>query len=542
MRMTLVRLARALVVLGALAVVLVVAEPAEAAAPGTPAAPVATISGRTVTLSWTPPDADGGSPITGYQVRPLWGGTGLPVRTFTSTATTQVLTDLPADDDLTFRVAAVNADGPGPWSWYSNEVSWTSTVPSPPTGLTVTRTGYATEVKLAFTPPADTGGAPITGYKVTPWKDGVAQTTGIGGLNTTVDVTSLVPGATYTLTVTAYNKRGASAPSAHTAAFVADTTPGLPGSPQAVSSTAGDAKAYLSWYAPAQTGGAPLLGYVITPYLGNTAQPVQTTTGTATSATVTGLANDKGYSFTVAARNVVGTGPASARFATVYPMSVWKPFATPEQFVDRQYADLLNRPPTSSERASWVAKLRSGDSGGRLARALRDSSDHTSNIDPVTRLYFAYNLRLPDPGGLEYWIAKKRGGRSLSTISNSFAASSEFKTRYGAMTNRAFVERIYVSVMERPADPSGVAYWTKQLDTKKKNRGQVMIGFSESGEYQRGNANEVEICVLYARLLGKMPSILQFNALADSMDRGDLDDWEVARDIYRTPAYEARVT
>jgi len=47
------------------------------------------------------------------------------------------------------------------------------------------------------------------------------------------------------------------------------------------------------------------------------------------------------------------------------------------------------------------------------------------------------------------------------------------------------VELVYRNVLGRPGDPSGVTYWTGQLDAGKKGRGQVMIGFSESAEYQR---------------------------------------------------------
>ena len=74
---------------------------------------------------------------------------------------------------------------------------------------------------------------------------------------------------------------------------------------------------------------------------------------------------------------------------------------------------------------------------------------------------------------------------TLKRISDYFAESSEFEAKYGELTNEEFVERIYTEVLERPADPDGLAYWTRQLDTGAKSRGDVMLGFSDSSEYKR---------------------------------------------------------
>ena len=49
------------------------AEPAPAAAPGAPTAVTATAADGTATLTWTTPASDGGSPITGFQVRAFDG-------------------------------------------------------------------------------------------------------------------------------------------------------------------------------------------------------------------------------------------------------------------------------------------------------------------------------------------------------------------------------------------------------------------------------------------------------------------------------------
>jgi hypothetical protein len=72
---------------------------------------------------------------------------------------------------------------------------------------------------------------------------------------------------------------------------------------------------------------------------------------------------------------------------------------------------------------------------------------------------------------------------NLNTMASKFAGSSEFKTKYGNLSNQAYVEAIYQNVFDREPDANGLAYWTNKLDTKQKTRGEVMVGFSESNEY-----------------------------------------------------------
>src|SRR6202040_1841380 len=72
--------------------------------------------------------------------------------------------------------------------------------------------------------------------------------------------------------------------------------------------------------APTSNGGSAITGYRVTPYIGTTAQTVSTFATTATSQPITGLTNGTTYTFTVAATNVVGTGPDSSASNAVTPV------------------------------------------------------------------------------------------------------------------------------------------------------------------------------------------------------------------------------
>ena len=105
----------------------------------------------------------------------------------------------------------------------------------------------------------------------------------------------------------------------------------------------------------------------------------------------------------------------------------------------------------------------------------------------IERLYQAYFLRPADAGGFEYWKGIYRSGYSLAQISDYFAGSNEFQSRYGTLTNDEYVELLYNNVLRRPSDPDGKAYWLGVLNGGR-SRGDLMLFFSESPEY----ANLVE--------------------------------------------------
>lgn len=101
----------------------------------------------------------------------------------------------------------------------------------------------------------------------------------------------------------------------------------------------------------------------------------------------------------------------------------------------------------------------------------------------IDRLYHAYFLRDPDPGGLAFWRSTHASGTPLSAISAEFARSAEFGARYGALDDTEFVRLVYRNVLERDPDAAGLAYWTGLL-AEGRTRGRVMLGFSDSAEFK----------------------------------------------------------
>ena len=85
-----------------------------------------------------------------------------------------------------------------------------------------------------------------------------------------------------------------------------------PSAPASVSAAAADAQATVRWSAPADDGGGGIRSYTVTASPSITPVAVA---GTARSAVITGLTNDRAYTFSVAASNSAGTGGAAVAAA-----------------------------------------------------------------------------------------------------------------------------------------------------------------------------------------------------------------------------------
>ena len=187
-------------------------------------------------------------------------------------------------------------------------------LPGPPViGTATARDGQAT---VTFSAPASDGGSPILSYTATSDPDGLTGTCAGNGCSS-VNVTGLMDGSSYTFTVTATNANGTGAASNRSNSVTLEVTRTVPGPPVIGTATAGDGQATVTFSAPASDGGSPILSYTA---LSNPGSKSGFCSGAAcTSITITGLANGTSYTFTVAATNGVGTGPASEASNKVSP-------------------------------------------------------------------------------------------------------------------------------------------------------------------------------------------------------------------------------
>ena len=189
-------------------------------------------------------------------------------------------------------------------------------------------------------------------------------------------------------------------------------------------------------------------------------------------------------------------------------------------FAMQQYRDFLGREGDSGGIAYWTNLITSGQQTRAQVIDSFFNSPEFQAVTPIARLYFAYFLRIPDYAGLLYWVNLSRNGMSLDSISEAFAQSPEFITRYGSLNNADFVTLVYQNVLGRAPDPAGFAYWTGLLNSGTYTRGQVMLGFSESPEYRTSSFNKVYVTQMYVGMLRRSPDQAGFDYWVHQMELG----------------------
>ena len=269
-----------------------------------------TVPGKTgqADVTFTAPASDGGSPITSYEVTSSPGG--ITGTLSGASGGTVNIKGLAIGTAYTFTVTASNAVYTSESSVASSPAITPITTPDAPTIGTAT-TLSDSEISVAFTPPSNGGGSPITSYTVTSSPGGYTAT----GSASPLVVSGLNGGTGYTFTVTATNAAGTSDASGSSNQATTDTR--ISDAPIIGTATAGFEQATITFTAPAHDGGAAITSYVATSSPGGIRGTVS---GPGSGEiTVTGLTNGVDYTFTVTAVNENGTSAPSSASNSVTP-------------------------------------------------------------------------------------------------------------------------------------------------------------------------------------------------------------------------------
>ena len=294
-------------------------------APAAPTGLTAKVDGPTkIMLTWTAPTDNGGAAITGYRIEARtgtladWAALVADTKT-TKTDTTH--TGLTPSTPWSYRVSAINSEGPGTASNVATATTAAATRPSAPRNLTATASGRTTII-LNWTAPADDGGSAITYYRV-----GVSTDQG-SSWNTLADVrgattyshTGLSAGTRRDYRVVAANSSGRGFSDRSNVAHATTDAATAPGAPSSVTATAdGQTVINLRWTLPADNGGRAIMGYRV--QWSSNGNPPWTDvspahTGTGRTYRHTGLSAGTTRHYRVFARNSVGEGTSASAVAT----------------------------------------------------------------------------------------------------------------------------------------------------------------------------------------------------------------------------------
>ena len=133
----------------------------------------------------------------------------------------------------------------------------------------------------------------------------------------------------------------------------------------------------------------------------------------------------------------------------------------------------------------------------------------------------------------------RNGTITVTQLADFFATSPEFQATYGSLNNTQFVTLLYNNVLGRAPDTAGLNGWVSLLQSGY-TRGQVLVGFSDSPEYQASSANKVFVTMMYTGMLRRSPEPAGFNAWVNGMNAATYSRAQVINGFFLSVEYHAR--
>lgn len=184
-------------------------------------------------------------------------------------------------------------------------------------------------------------------------------------------------------------------------------------------------------------------------------------------------------------------------------------------FMDVLYNAVLNKEADNDEKSEWVALLDARDlTRSQVTKSFVESSEfsaicsscgiecgtYDASIAPlelfVDRFYTICLGRNPDQGGLYNWVNNLNNQyMSGADIAKTFVFSTEVISKN--LSNEAFMDLMYRTMMGREADAGGKSGWVNKLDTGSMTRSQIAKNFVESAEFNNICSNYGIVCGTY---------------------------------------------
>ncbi len=224
------------------------------------------------------------------------------------------------------------------------------------------------------------------------------------------------------------------------------------------------------------------------------------------------------------------------------------------QFIERLYVEVLGRTPDPSGMADWSNMLFvDGWTGTQVAvdgflvsQEFMAKAESMTNEIFVKTMYRVFFDRDADQDGLAIWTAKLTEGYSRKYIYGGFTNSSEFRNvcnRYGITCGELvltmadntpnlseqeinvwnFVERLYIEVLGRPADSSGMADWSGKLLAGTMTGAQAAESVIMSQEFLNKSeslSDEEYVRIMYKAFFNRIPGETEVDSWLNALDNG----------------------
>ena len=174
-------------------------------------------------------------------------------------------------------------------------------------------------------------------------------------------------------------------------------------------------------------------------------------------------------------------------------------------FVTDLYRTFFNRAPDGSGLGFWTEQLAQGlprevalasfmfsPEFSAFTATIFGSATVRAEVNVVTDFYRGFLARLPDSGGLAYWVQRFRTAQcsgatavyaAVEDISRQFADGAEFAGR--GRDNSQFVGDLYNAFLRRGGDLGGVRFWIDSLGNGAHTRESERRNFIGAPEFQQ---------------------------------------------------------
>lgn len=351
-----------------------------------------------ISLAWDAPADPGNATITHYTI---YRGTETGNLSFLTnvSASNTTFVDTGLGDGATFfyQVSASNAFGEGTLSAEVNATTFD--LPGAPQALVASTGSGGGEIDLAWDPPADDGGTPVTHYNV--YRDGslVATTNQTSYLDTGLD-----PDTTYSYEVSAVNLVG----EGPTAGPVTASTLEGPGALTSMAAVRGDARGEIQvkFSGPEDDGGNPVIAYNI---YRDGAFLVQVDIANLTEGPApsdwswidSGLADGETHLYSVSAVTLAGEGPATGPAQATSPDAPGAPrsLEASASGIGAIHLDWRHPADDGGFRILGYVVYRGTDPGSLSAVAFTEQSSYKDSGLSLTQNYFYRVQAVNDLGG-----------------------------------------------------------------------------------------------------------------------------------------------
>jgi Ca2+-binding RTX toxin-like protein len=191
------------------------------------------------------------------------------------------------------------------------------------------------------------------------------------------------------------------------------------------------------------------------------------------------------------------------------------------------------------DRADYSIRFENGNAVFTHRNGGSDGVDTIANVEMIRftgpdlraeatleRLYDSILDRAADPAGKSEWLKAHANGMSMHDIAEALIGSAEAGLLHGDMSNEKYVDTLYQSALDRPADQGGLLGWTSALDSGSVDRADVLLSFTNSAEKLASSVIEFDFNQSEAATLVRL-----YDTVFDRRpDQAGINDWLTANE------------